>query len=53
MVYVYKCEHCEKETTINKPMAVSDRVEHCDICENELKRVYNSNSIITGDGFKG
>lgn len=52
MTYVYKCEHCGKEITINKPMSESDRKEFCEICENELKRIYTAGSILTGDGFK-
>lgn len=52
MTYLYKCPHCKKETTITKAMMDSDRVEHCEICENELKRVYESPSVKTSDGVK-
>lgn len=33
-------------------MADSNRVEHCDICEGELNRVWEASTIITGDGYK-
>jgi len=40
------------EINIEKSMADSDRIEHCEICENELNRVYIAPSVATGDGFK-
>lgn len=52
MRYLYKCPHCKIEIIIDKSMNDSNRVEHCAICENELKRVYEAKSIGTGDGFK-
>lgn len=52
MEYVYKCPHCNKETVISKPMSQSDRIEHCEICESILQRVYNAPSIATADGIK-
>ena len=52
MRYTYKCPHCEKEVTIEKSISNSDRVEHCAICESELKRVWIAPTITTGDGFK-
>lgn len=51
MIYAYICPHCNKETTIDKPMSESDRVEHCE-CGEVLKRVYGSPSVITADGYK-
>lgn len=33
-------------------MAEKDRVEHCDICKSELKRVYIVSAIVTADGTK-
>lgn len=52
MKYTYRCTHCEKKTIIDKPMTQSDRVEHCEICESELKRIYESPSVKTNDGVK-
>lgn len=52
MQYDYKCPHCGKEVTISKPMSESKRIEHCEICENELKRVYVAPGIATMDGIK-
>ena len=40
------------EVLIEKPMASSDRVEHCEICEGEMKRIYESSMIKTNDGIK-
>ena len=53
MIYLYKCSYCLHEVKIEKSMANSDRIEHCEICEGELKRVYESPSIATADGIKG
>lgn len=52
MRYLYKCPHCEKEVTIEKPISESNRVEYCDICESELNRVWIAPTITTGDGLK-
>lgn len=52
MTYIYKCNQCGIEVDIVKPIAESERVEHCAICEDEMKRVYNSPAIATSDGFK-
>jgi len=52
MTYKYSCPHCKKETEIIKPMAESERIEHCEICESELKRVYEAGMIKTNDGIK-
>jgi predicted nucleic acid-binding Zn ribbon protein len=52
MKYSYKCENCEKKTIIEKPMSESGRVEFCEICENELKRVYEPTTVVTADGIK-
>ena len=51
MRYLYKCPYCLAEVTIEKPMAESSKVEFCEICEGELKRVYKV-AVSTGDGFK-
>jgi len=52
MKYLYKCPYCLYEVLIEKPMALSERVEHCEICEGELKRVWESPSVKTSDGVK-
>ena len=52
MTYSYKCPHCKIETEINKPMAEVDRVEHCEICESELQRVWQAPMVKTSDGTK-
>lgn len=52
MNYAYKCPHCEIEIIIDKSMNDSNRVEHCTICESELRRVWIAPTITTGDGFK-
>lgn len=30
----------------------SDRVEHCEVCKSELRRVYSVGGIKTADGLK-
>lgn len=52
MIYLYQCPHCKIEEEIHKLIAEVDRVEHCKICESELKRVYQAGMIKTGDGIK-
>jgi len=52
MTYQYKCEHCEKEIEITKSIYSSSRIESCQVCNSELKRIYTSSGIKTGDGFK-
>ena len=52
MVYVYKCPNCETVVEINKPIAESSRVEHCEKCNSVLNRCYNISGIKTGDGIK-
>lgn len=52
MTYLYKCPHCKIGIEITKPMEEVDRIEYCHICESELKRVWESPSTKTGDGFK-
>ena len=52
MIYLYKCPYCLNEAKIEKSMLDSDRIELCEICEGELKRVYESPSIATADGIK-
>lgn len=52
MIYSYKCPHCKIEVEINKTMEEVDRIEHCHVCESELKRIWNSASIKTSDGVK-
>ena len=52
MIYVYKCEKCEIDSEIEKPMAQSDRVEYCLFCGGILKRIYESVGIVTSDGIK-
>lgn len=52
MTYAYQCPLCKIEAEINKPASEVDRVEHCHICESEMKRVYNAAMIKTSDGTK-
>lgn len=52
MTYLYICPNCNKEHTIDKPMEHSHRIEYCDECGIILKRVYESPSVITADGYK-
>lgn len=51
MIYLYKCNTCNKEVTVSKSASDSSRVETCK-CGTELKRVYTSNAIVTADGVK-
>lgn len=50
MTYNYVCPTCSMEITISKPIEQSDRIEHCQICETKLKRVYEVPMIKTADG---
>ena len=52
MTYLYQCPYCLFEVRIEKPMALSDRIEHCEICEGEMKRVFEAPTIFTADGMK-
>ena len=50
--YNYKCDKCNKGSTVSKPMSEYDTKEFCKDCKAELTRVY-SFAVKTGDGFKG
>ena len=52
MTYQYRCNKCNKEISIVKPISESNNREFCDYCDKELKRVFVAPSVITGDGFK-
>jgi predicted nucleic acid-binding Zn ribbon protein len=58
MTYLYKCnnEDCKNVDIIidiSKPIKDSDRKEACNICAQDLTRVYTSPGIKTfGDGYK-
>lgn len=52
MTYTYTCQECKIEIEIMKPVSEVEREEHCNICESELKRVYNAAMIKTNDGVK-
>ena len=52
MTYKYECKSCEIVSLIDKPMSESGRVEICPVCKSELKRVWESSAIKTGDGMK-
>ena len=52
MTYNYVCPKCTMQSTISKPMSESDRVEHCELCKGELKRVWEVPSIKTADNIK-
>ena len=57
MTYPYECRNgdClnfEVEVVIDKPMAESDKVEHCEKCNAELHRIYKSFGAKTSDGYK-
>ena len=51
MTYEYKCEKCEKEYMIIKPISKSERVELCPTCKKPMQRVWSS-GIKTLDGVK-
>ena len=38
MIYPYKCETCQLETEIKKPMAEASKEEFCPACSNKLTR---------------
>ncbi len=56
--YLYICENedceCSKASIeITKAMINSSRIELCELCESELKRIYTAVGISTfGDGYK-
>lgn len=52
MTYYYVCPICKNHTEVIKSMKESDRIEHCPVCQYVLKRVYESPSVITADGYK-
>ena len=52
MIYLYECEKCKKEVEISKPAIESSREEHCEYCNEPLKRIYTSSTIKTSDGIK-
>jgi len=52
MFYDYKCNTCNKKTTVTKPMTESSRDEKCNTCNEVMQRVYKVGGIKTGDGVK-
>lgn len=52
MKYLYRCNNCNKEVVIEKPMRECGNPERCERCERLMKRVYEPTSIKTGDGTK-
>jgi len=52
MKYLYTCDECNKEITIDKHNTKSSKIEHCE-CGKELRRIYTSTGIKTSDGIKG
>ena len=52
MTYEYRCNQCNKEISIVKPMNESNTREYCDYCNKELKRVFVAPCIKTNDGVK-
>ena len=58
MIYIYKCinkdcKNNDKEIEIDKPMKDSDRREGCNVCTQDMVRVYKAPGIKTfGDGYK-
>jgi len=54
MRYPYKCNECNTDIIINKPMSEATKEEKCLNCDTEkpMQRVYTSPSTKTSDGFK-
>lgn len=52
MLYPYKCNVCNSETVIEKPMADCNRDEVCEKCGSNMKRVFKLFGIKTSDGIK-
>lgn len=50
--YLYKCDVCNSEFTVNKPMSDAGKDSYCPTCNKVAIRVYTSSSIKTGDGIK-
>jgi len=51
--YKYKCEKCNEEIEITKPMADSSKEEFCEECKHPLKRIYSLMGCQTfGDGYR-
>jgi len=46
MLYPYVCEKCNKDQDILKPASDSSKIEHCNQCGNELKRVWTRFQVI-------
>ncbi len=57
MIYNYQCVNikCKKRNEvqeISKPMSEASSLEICSECQENLKRIFGSPSVKTGDGFK-
>lgn len=55
MRYEYECTNIKCEVVkvvVEKPMAESSRIELCEVCKQQLSRVYNAVGIVTSDGVK-
>ena len=48
--YPYRCEHCDVEVIVSKPMSEAPLNEDCPHCKKMMVRVYGSPSIKTADG---
>ena len=52
MLYLYKCNSCDVEVTIDKPMKEYDCDEVCIQCGGLMVRVFKLFGIKTSDGIK-
>ncbi len=52
MIYLYKCDNCNKEVEIEKSMSEASKIEKCFSCKKQLVRVFISSAIKTSDGYK-
>lgn len=51
--YEYKCERCQKNFEIVKPMSEYDKQEKCPVCYCDGKRIIGGGAsfILKGEGF--
>lgn len=52
MIYLYQCQQCNTEVEIMKKTSEVDRVEHCQVCDSKLQRVWQAPMVKTSDGTK-
>jgi putative FmdB family regulatory protein len=48
-IYAYKCDMCEIDCDITKPMAKSDAAEECPECGEDMHRDYGSEQVNAGN----